>query len=123
MRLSSAVRALLLVIFVIVLPARAMFAQSSQSVSPASVPRLIKFGGVFHPADGQPAGAVESVTFSIYADPDGGVPLWQETQTIMLDEQGRYTVLLGASSGERHSRRGVCLRRRAVAGNAVRAPR
>ena len=97
MRLSCAVRALLLVIVVIVLPARAMCAQSSQSVSPASVPRLIKIAGVFHPADGQPAGTVESVTFSIYADPDGGVPLWQETQTIMLDEQGRYTVLLGAT--------------------------
>src|SRR6476620_7119119 len=97
MRLSSAVRALLRVIFVIFLSASAVFAQSSQSVSPASVTRLIKIGGVFHPADGQPAGTVESVTFSIYADPDGGVPLWQETQTIMLDEQGRYTVLLGAT--------------------------
>jgi hypothetical protein len=97
MRLSSAVRALLRVIFVIFLSASAVFAQSSQSVSPASVPHLIKIGGVFHPADGQPAGAVETVTLSIYADPEGVLPLWQETQTIVLDGQGRYTVLLGAT--------------------------
>ena len=97
MRLSSAVRALLLVTLVILLSARAMFAQSSQSVSPASVPHLIKIGGVFHPADGQPTGEVETVTLSIFAEAEGGVPLWQETQTIRLDGQGRYTVLLGAT--------------------------
>jgi hypothetical protein len=95
MRLLSAARAL--VTFVIVLSPGPVFAQSSPSVSPAPVPHLIKIAGVFHPADGQPAGAVETVTLSIYADPEGGVPLWQETQSIALDAQGRYTVLLGAS--------------------------
>src|SRR5262245_17454081 len=64
MRLLSAVRALL-VIVVIFLSSSPLFAQSSPSVSPASVPHLIKIAGVFHPADGQPAGAVETVTLSI----------------------------------------------------------
>jgi hypothetical protein len=96
MRLVSAVRALL-VIFVLFFSSNAVFAQSAPSVSPASIPGLMKIAGIFHPADGQPAGAVETVTLSIYAEPDGGVPLWQETQTIALDAQGRYTVLLGAA--------------------------
>ena len=57
-------------------------------MSAAAVPRLINISGVFRPADGQPAGAVETVTLSIYADQEGGAPLWQETQTVALDAPG-----------------------------------
>jgi hypothetical protein len=96
MRLLSAARALLVIVGIVLAPG-SLFAQSSPSVSPVSVPHVMKIAGVFHPADGQPAGAVETVTLSIYAEPEGGVPLWQETQTIALDAQGRYTVLLGAT--------------------------
>ena len=84
----------------IVVSASAISAQSSQSVSSPSVPRLINISGVFRPADGQPASAVETVTLSIYADPEGGAPLWQETQTIALDGQGRYSLLLGATQAD-----------------------
>ena len=31
---------------------------------------------------------------------EGGAPLWQETQTIALDGQGRYTLLLGATQAD-----------------------
>jgi hypothetical protein len=96
MRVLSPVHALRLIIFVCFLSPSLIFAQSSPSASPGSVPHVIKIAGVFHPADGQPAGAVETVTLSIYAEPEGGAPLWQETQTIALDAQGRYSVLLGA---------------------------
>ena len=58
------------------------------------------------------AGAVETVTLSIYADPEGGAPLWQETQTIALDAQGRYSLLLGATQADGIPGRGVWLRRR-----------
>jgi hypothetical protein len=95
MRLVSAVRALLVIVAILFFP-YPVVAQSSPAALPAYVPHLIKIAGMFHPADGQPAGAVETVTLSIYAEPEGGVPLWQETQTIALDAQGRYTVLLGA---------------------------
>lgn len=44
----------------------AVLAQSSQSGSSVSVPRLINITGVFRPADGQPPGSVETVTLSIY---------------------------------------------------------
>jgi hypothetical protein len=97
MRLLSAVRALL---FLTIISPSVVFAQSSQFVSSASVPRLIKISGVFRPANGQPAGAVETVTLSIYTDSDGGAPLWQETQTIALDDQGRYSLLLGATQAD-----------------------
>ena len=52
------------------------------------------------PCQRQPAGAVETVTLSIYADQEGGAPLWQETQTIALDGQGRYALLLGATQAD-----------------------
>jgi hypothetical protein len=94
MRLLPATRALL--VSIVLFPS-AILAQSAQSVSP-SVPRLINVSGVFQPANGQPAAAVETVTLSIYADQEGGAPLWQETQTITVDAQGRYSLFLGASS-------------------------
>jgi len=40
---------------------------------------------------------VEVVTVSIYAEQEGGVPLWQEIQTVAVDTGGRFTLLLGAS--------------------------
>src|SRR3954467_3786677 len=68
-------------------------AQTDQQVSPL-VPRLINITGVFRAADGQPSAAVETVTLAIYADEQGGAPLWQETQTVTIDDRGRYALLL-----------------------------
>jgi hypothetical protein len=93
MRLLSAMSSLI----VVVLSSSAVCAQSLQSASSQSVPRLINITGVFRPANGQPAGPVETVTLSIYADAERGAPLWQETQTIEIDAQGRYSLLLGAT--------------------------
>jgi hypothetical protein len=93
MRLLSAVLSLI----VVVLFSSAISAQSPQLVS-QSVPRLVNITGVFRPADGLLAGPAETITLSIYADPEGGVPLWQETQTVAIDAQGRYSLLLGATS-------------------------
>jgi hypothetical protein len=73
---------------------------SGQSVPPSptgSVPRLVYVSGVFKPVDGLPAAAVEAVTLAIYAEPEGGTPLWQETQSVAVDDKGRYALLLGAS--------------------------
>jgi hypothetical protein len=63
-----------------------------------SVPRLININGAFRPADGQPPAAVETVTLAIYAEQQGGAPVWQETQTVTIDDRGRYSLLLGATT-------------------------
>ena len=64
-----------------------------------AVPRLITLNGVFHPAIGLP-GANENATFSIYKEQQGGLPLWQETQNVVLDANGRYTATLGVAHKE-----------------------
>jgi hypothetical protein len=87
---------LALVVILNIITPDAILAQSSQGSSVA-VPRLINIGGVFRPADGQPAGPTETVTLSVYADEEGGEPLWQETQSVAIDPNGRYAVLLGAT--------------------------
>ena len=38
------------------------------------------------------------VIFSLYSDPDTGAPLWSEQQSVSVDADGRYTVLLGAET-------------------------
>src|SRR3954463_15155717 len=70
---------------------------SAQAAQEQSVPRLITVTGVFRPADGQAPATVETVTLSVYADPQGGAPVFQETQQVTLDMQGRYALLLGAT--------------------------
>lgn len=62
------------------------------------VPRLIKFSGMLKDGKGEPKTGVGGITFEIYADQEGGAPLWMETQSVTFDETGRYTVLLGADS-------------------------
>src|SRR3954469_8732893 len=88
----------LLIVVLLSLPTSVALAQSDQQPT-ASVPRLINITGVFRPADGQPPAAVETVTLAIYADEQGGTPVWQETQTVTLDDRGRYALLLGATNG------------------------
>jgi hypothetical protein len=63
----------------------------------ATVPRLIKFGGVLKSANNPPRAVAVSLDLTLYELQQGGSPLWSETQTVNVDEQGRYSILLGAS--------------------------
>jgi hypothetical protein len=61
------------------------------------VPTLVKIGGMLpHSAD-QLGSEVIGVTFTLYREPQGGAPLWLETQNVRIDADGRYTALLGSS--------------------------
>jgi hypothetical protein len=66
----------------------------------SSVPRLIRFTGVLTDAAGHARSGVVGVTFSVYGQAAGGTPLWQETQNVQLDPQGRFAVLLGMTKTE-----------------------
>src|SRR5712692_10460502 len=66
----------------------------------APVPRLVWFSGTFHPANGLPLAPVETVTVTVYRDREGGDALWQETQTVTVTADGRYTMLLGSTSSD-----------------------
>jgi len=65
-----------------------------------AVPRLVKFAGTLKDELGKARTGVVGVTFAIYKDQEGGAALWLETQNVELDEQGHYTVLLGATKNE-----------------------
>jgi hypothetical protein len=77
-----------------------LLGQSPQTTASVAVPRLVSVTGVYQPADGQPPPAGTVVTLLIYADPQGGTPLWQETQNVVLDKDGRYSLLLGAGQAD-----------------------
>src|SRR5260370_26205796 len=64
------------------------------------VPRLVKFAGTVKDEQGQPRTGVVGVTFALYKEQEGGAALWLETQNVELDEQGHYSVLLGATNSE-----------------------
>jgi hypothetical protein len=64
------------------------------------VPRVVWFSGTFRPADGQPVAAVETMTLAVYADQQGGTPLWQETHAVVMGNDGKYNVLLGSTTAD-----------------------
>src|SRR5467141_3078144 len=64
------------------------------------VPRLVKFAGTLKDELGKARTGVVGLTLAIYKDQEGGAALWVETQNVELDEQGRYTVLLGSTKSE-----------------------
>jgi hypothetical protein len=74
-------------------------AETSPQAS-AQVPRLVRFDGVVKDRLGRPQSGTVALTFSIYELQEGGTALWMETQTAQLDDQGRYSVLLGAMQPE-----------------------
>jgi hypothetical protein len=73
------------------------YAGLSSQINGVTVPRLLKFSGVFNDSIGHPHTGVVGITFAVYKDQEGGAALWMETQNVELDEQGRYAVLLGAT--------------------------
>ena len=62
-----------------------------------AVPNLVQYSGTLAEFAGRP---VVGVTFALYKDPEGGAPIWMETQNVSLDGGGRYTILLGASRNQ-----------------------
>src|SRR6266568_2067233 len=66
--------------------------------SSISGPRLMKFCGTLKDANGLPLTGIVGVTFSLYANEQGGAPLWLENQNVQLDEQGNYAVVLGSTT-------------------------
>src|SRR5580700_5814128 len=72
----------------------------SAASTTGAVPSVIRFSGSFRPSNGLPAQPVESVTLSVYRDQAGGIALWQETQNVSVDQEGKYSVLMGATQNE-----------------------
>jgi hypothetical protein len=63
-----------------------------------TVPRLLQFSATLKDSVARPLAGAASVTFALYADEDGGTALWSETQNVLADLNGHYSVLLGAAT-------------------------
>ena len=76
-----------------------LYAQQSAPTQPsAAVPQLVNYSGKAADSQGNAVTGIVGVTFSIYKEQSGGVPLWMETQNVMADSKGNYTVQLGAGT-------------------------
>jgi len=77
-----------------VLPAVPAWAQPPAA---GTVPRVVRFEGVTAPPAAGEATAA-TVTLSLYDAASAGTLLWEETQVVRVDADGRYVVHLGAGS-------------------------
>jgi hypothetical protein len=64
------------------------------------VPRLLVYGGRLQTQPGTPLTGIVSVTFGLHRSQDDVAALWTETQRLELNADGRFTVVLGATSVE-----------------------
>jgi hypothetical protein len=85
--------------------ARPVHAQEAEAITThptatqnVAVPRLVQFSGALKDSAARTVSGVSSVTFSIYAEQDGGTSLWSETQNVTADASGHYSVVLGSAS-------------------------
>ena len=74
--------------------------QSSTSSSNPVFPTLINFSGSLNGLDGKPLTSLAGVTFLLYAESQGGAPLWMETQNVQPNRTGHYTVTLGSTTSQ-----------------------
>ena len=71
-------------------------ANAPPAISP--VPLVVRFSSSMRELDETISSGFKNVSFALYQDKNGGVPLWLESQTVPLDNQGRFTVLLGSAT-------------------------
>jgi hypothetical protein len=72
--------------------------QSGATVANGMVPPLIQFSNVATDEGENTLSGAVSITFSLYNNQQGGVPLWTETQNnVQLDSTGHYSVELGVT--------------------------
>lgn len=64
----------------------------------SAVPQVVNFSGALSDVNNKPLTGVIGVTFALYKDPQGGVPLWMETQSVQPNKNGQYSVTLGATT-------------------------
>jgi hypothetical protein len=69
------------------------FAQTAPTGLGAGVPPVIRFSGTLAVAPGH-----VPIAFGLYQEDAGGEPLWSETQTLLVDAAGRYSVVLGLTT-------------------------
>src|SRR5215469_8842483 len=73
---------------------------STPGSSAGSIPHLVKFSGTVKDEIGHPKNGIVGITFALYKDQQGGVPVWLEIQNVQTDSRGNYTVLLGSTGPE-----------------------
>jgi hypothetical protein len=90
-----------LVVFMCIVASIAVAQQNAGGTATApssTVPGLIAYSGILKDASGEQRNSVAGVTFLLYRDEQGGAPLWMETQNVVPDKSGHYSVQLGAAT-------------------------
>jgi len=72
----------------------------AQQPASEAAPAMLSFAGTLTRSDGKPLHGTVGVNFYLYAEKQGGAPLWMETQNVHVDKTGHYTVMLGAATAQ-----------------------
>src|SRR4051794_23574665 len=73
-------------------------AQKTATADVSTLPRIVKYSGALKTSDGQPRTGTVGVIFAIYDKEDGVSPIWLESQSVIADDTGHYSALLGSTN-------------------------
>lgn len=68
---------------------------ASSSNGTSQVPNVLSYDGYLTNSNGQPINGRKDLTFTLYADPTGGTPIWQEVHQSIQVSGGVFRVVLG----------------------------
>lgn len=91
-------KSILLCLFVACLPLASAQEPSPRSDQNANLQRVFKFSGLQPATHGGLSAVGLTLHFAMYNNIYGGQAFWQETQNVLPDSKGRYTVLLGETT-------------------------
>lgn len=73
-------------------------ALGAQSATPQDFAGLLRYSGQLTDVAGQRGTGPVTLTFALYDAPTGGALLWSETRAVEPDAEGKFSVLLGATT-------------------------
>jgi hypothetical protein len=94
---TAAVSLFATLVFLIATCSLPLQGQQATATNTSVVPTVVQFSGVLTNSNGKAPSGIMGVTFSLYAEQEGGPPLWMETQNVQPDKSGHYTVMLGST--------------------------
>ncbi len=96
-RFSQGTKVLVLAYATCLVVAAQQIATAPTKALPSNVPNIISYASVLKDETGRPINGSVNVTFLLYADAEGGTPLWIERQNVSCDALGHFVVRLGTT--------------------------
>lgn len=87
-----------ILVFVFIGSVNILLTGQNNTARGSAIPLLVRFDGTTQEFGGNVSPGYRNMVFSLFANESGGNALWTEMQTVEVNGEGQFTVLLGLAS-------------------------